>query len=145
MVPVEQIWLSWLPGYAGSPKPLVKDSYSSITSPDHGQNAAPAAYPHLVTPQHLPGLPNTSSMVPVPGEEQKLPTHTKIGITVPSPNFGVRAADQPRDVLPRGELPALLRYAPFVPAHNTLCLCCDITLGWLISPSTYKTRPNRCK
>ena len=54
-------------------------------------------------------------------------THTqKIGIKVSSPNFGVCAADQPRGALPRDELYVLSRHASFVPAHNTLCLCCDI-------------------
>ena len=65
MVPGEPIWLLWLSGCDRLDKPLVFDSTSSITSRAHGQNAAPAAYPHLVARHYLPSLKNTSVYVSV--------------------------------------------------------------------------------
>ena len=55
---------------------------------------------------------------------------------VPSP-------DQPRGVLPRGELSVLSRHSPFIPVHNTLLLCCVLVVGRLISPGKYDCRTKR--
>ena len=129
VVPVEPIWLSWIASCARLRKPLAAHSRSSITSPAHGQNATPKAYPHLVTRRYLPSLTNTLVHDTSPGAD----TSKETGICCRLQCLQQSPAEQPhvnlRGALTTRSVACTLRHASFFPSHIILRLCCVLALG----------------
>ena len=100
-----------------------------FSAPDHGQNAASAAHPHLVTPPHLPGLSNIRHRYRSPSAELTSRTAEETGICRCNIH-GQNNRNPPELRRRRGQFCALSRHVPLVPSHITLRLRLVLALGF---------------